>query len=222
MTVIGEFFAHGGGATVLPHDCSAIHCAGRTIPSDDGFALIGDSDSDRITNFVHYFIEGFDNRTPYFFRIVFNPTWFRKILREFTIRSNDFLSIDEHGSTAHTSRASINSHDVLRGFHGYRFLRLLERCWDGPVVVRLVGAGRERLGEAVELPEALDDLLLARGVRTGVWLRRSLSVLRWYPIFASAPPKMRYIGKDATRPAIDPAVTLSRRRITNTMDITIA
>ena len=45
--------------------------------------------------------------------------------------------------------------------------------------MRLVGAGRERLGDAVELPEAPDDLLLARGVRTGVWLRRSLSVLRW-------------------------------------------
>ncbi len=179
MTVRGELFTHGRGATVLPHDCSAIHLAGRAIPGDDGFALIGDSDRDRNANFAHNFLKGFDNRAPDFFGIVFNPTRFRKVLGEFTIRSNDFVVINEHSTTTHTGRAGVDSHDVRRGTHGYRFLRLLERCWDGPVVVRLVGAGRERLGDAVELPEAPDDLLLARGVRTGVWLRRSLSVLRW-------------------------------------------
>jgi hypothetical protein len=116
---------------------------------------------------------------PDFFCIVFNPTWFWKVLGEFAIRGNHFMVINENRTTAHAGRAGINSHDVRRGAHAYRFLRLLERCWDGPVVVRLVGAGRDRRGDAAELLELLEDPLLARGVRAGVCLRRSLRVLRW-------------------------------------------
>ena len=101
------------------------------------------------------------------------------MLGEFAIRSNDFVVINENSTTAHAGRAGVDSHDVRRGPHAYRFLRLLERCWDGPVVVRLVGAGRDRRGDAAELPELLEDPLLARGVRAGVCLRRSLRVLRW-------------------------------------------
>ena len=113
-------------------------------------------------------MKGLDNRAPDFLRIVFNPARFREVLSKFAIRSHDFLVIDEHSTATHSGRAGIDSHDVRRATHGERFLGLCERYCDGPVDVRLVGAGRVRLGVAFGVSPLLDAFLLARGGRTGV------------------------------------------------------
>ena len=105
---------------------------------------------------------------PNFLRIVFNPTWFGEVLCKFTIGGHDFLVINKYGTASHSGRAGIDSHDVRRATHGERFLGLCERYCDGPVDVRLVGAGRVRLGVAFGVSPLLDAFLLARGGRTGV------------------------------------------------------
>jgi hypothetical protein len=87
------------------------------------------------------------------------------------------LAINKNRAAPDTSGAGINSHDVGRLRHVYRFLRLFERCCDGPVVVRLVGAGRTLVGnDCCEVVPR--DRREARGVRTGVERRRSVRVLR--------------------------------------------
>jgi hypothetical protein len=87
------------------------------------------------------------------------------------------LAINKYRAASDASGASINCHDVGRLRHVYRFLRLFERCCDGPVVVRLVGAGRALLGDDCcdVVPR---DRREVRGVRTGVERRRSVRVLR--------------------------------------------
>jgi len=139
--------------------------------------LIRDANCDRVTDFADNFIKCFDNSPPDFFGIVFNPTGFGKVLRELAVCRDYFLAINKYCAAPDASGASINSHDVGRLRHVYRFLRLFERCCDGPVVVRLVGAGRTLVGDDCcdVLPR---DRREARGVRTGVERRRSVRVLR--------------------------------------------
>ena len=141
--------------------------------------MIGDANGERRTNLGDDFIEGFNDRAPNLFSVMFNPARFGEVLREFAIRRDDFLAINKNGTAPNASSSSVNSHDVSRVGHCYLFLRLFERNCEGPVVVRLVGAGRFRVGCEVDALLLLDDWRLDRGVRAGVSRRRSLSVLRW-------------------------------------------
>ena len=81
------------------------------------------------------------------------------------------------------------------------------------MVVRLVGAGRDRTGGD-------DGARSARRFRGGVSRRKSFRVLRWYPIFARNQPNKRYNGNDAASPITDPNVTLSRNSNKNTAAMT--
>ena len=108
---------------------------------------------------------------------MFNPTGFGKVLRELAVCRDYFLAIDKYGAAPDAGGAGINGHDVRRVRHVHRFLRLFERCCEGPVVVRLVGAGRALVGVDC-CGVAPRDRRDARGVRTGVSRRRSVRVLR--------------------------------------------
>ena len=147
MTFGEESFTHRCGTPVLPHNGMPVQFAGGAIPGNHGFTLIRDANCNWIADFAHNFIKCFDNGPPYFFGVVFNPTRFGEVLRELAVGRDYLLVINKHRSAPDTSGAGINSHDVRRMMHVYRFLRLFERCCDGPVVVRLVGAGRTLVGD---------------------------------------------------------------------------
>ncbi len=117
----GEFVAPLGGTTILPHDRVAVRRAGRSVPGEDGFALVGDSDGRHVVDAhgADHLVQGVAGGGPDLVGVVLDPTRLRVVLRELAIRTRSGPAVGEHRPAAHPGRAGIDG-DHTRRCHGRR------------------------------------------------------------------------------------------------------
>jgi hypothetical protein len=114
--------------------------------------LVGDADrGDRLAaNLADDIDERRQGDRPDLFGVVLDPARLRVDLRELLIRSRGFATVGEDRPTTYASRACVDGDHATSGIATHRRHRSqrrrflvdrLGRC-EGPVLVRLVGAGR--------------------------------------------------------------------------------
>lgn len=85
--MIDERVAVFGGATVLPDDGAMKWSAGGLVPRNDRLSLIGDPDGGNwLVDLIDDLEQCLQHCVPDVLRIVFDPTWTRKVLRELAVR----------------------------------------------------------------------------------------------------------------------------------------
>src|SRR4051794_25200247 len=146
MPTVAKCVASVGSAPVLPHDCRAIRLARAPVPGNDGLALIGDADrGDGVpADFGDHVVQRCLDDGPDLLGVMLDPAWLRIQLRELTVRRGRLMSVDEDRSAANARGAGVDrDHTAPRRIVHFRrfFVGRWGRC-EGPVLVRLVGAGR--------------------------------------------------------------------------------
>ena len=114
-----EFVAALRGATVLPDDRVAVGHTGRSVPGEDGFALVGDPDGRHgvDADVGNHMVQGVAGRSPDLVGIVLDPSRLRKVLCEFPIGTRCRSPVGEDRSAADAGRAGIDG-DHACGCHG--------------------------------------------------------------------------------------------------------
>jgi len=101
-----------GGSSILPDDRACQWPVGGPIPRHDGLALVGDPDrrdgESARSNFVNHLSEGGDDRVPDFLGIVFDPTGFREVLGELSIRGDGRCGVAEESPCPNSGGAGVD------------------------------------------------------------------------------------------------------------------
>ena len=89
-----KFFTALCRSAVLPNNGSMQRASRATVPCDDSFSLIGDSDRcDCSAKFRYELMKDLLRDTPYFGCVVFHPAWLGKVLRELLVTTSDGVAV---------------------------------------------------------------------------------------------------------------------------------
>src|SRR5689334_21377264 len=89
---------------------------GFPIPNDGGFALIGDADRGDVggaADLLNRVAANLERRRPDLLRIMFDPTWLRKVLRQLDLRCCPWVEIEIERDGARRCGALVNGEDEL-------------------------------------------------------------------------------------------------------------
>jgi hypothetical protein len=120
-----------GSTAVLPDDGVVERCAGRAVPQDDGFALVGDADRGHVI--ADRLARDGKRRRPDFLCVVLDPTVGGVMLREFALCGLEDVQVRTEADCARRRRTLVDREQLFGHFSFFLSPRTLRR--QGFVVV---------------------------------------------------------------------------------------